>query len=415
MAEEKKNKCNILIVAVGGAGGNAANNMIANGLNDKVEVLVANTDAQALDNSLCKNQILLGAKSVTRGLGAGSDPLVGLRAAEESLEDFLKHLDGVDMVFFTAGMGGGTGTGATNVLAQAAKEMGKLVVAVVTTPFSFEGELRKKSAEKGIEELKANTDTLIIIPNQNLFKLAGINTTFKEAFKKSDQVLYQTVKGITELITKPGLINLDFADVRSVMKDKGYAKVGFGNNIKNIENNQGPKEFIGVEEMINIAMNHPLLSDNLDPNSAKAIMLHITVGNSLTLEEVDVIARKVNNQIKNKEVHFLFGATFDDNMDERAIEIFVLTTGLTVLDESQKPINEIMSKSDLNDSFTSTNTNDEENLTITKSEIFEVEEKIIEKQRSWFSRFWKKSETKEKKTKKSSEDDSFFSDFSDED
>ena len=404
MVQEKKNKCNILIVAVGGAGGNAANNMVTNGLNDKVDVLVANTDAQALDNSLCKNQILLGAKSVTRGLGAGSDPLVGLRAAEESLDDFLKHLDGVDMVFFTSGMGGGTGTGATNVLAQAAKEMGKLVVAVVTTPFSFEGEQRKKAAEKGIEELKANTDTLIIIPNQNLFKLAGVNTTFKEAFKKSDQVLYQTVKGITELITKPGLINLDFADVRSVMKDKGYAKVGFGNNIKiqDPNNPHGHKEFIGVEEMINIAMNHPLLSDNLDSNSAKAIMLHITVGNSLTLEEVDVIAKKVNSQIHNKDVHFLFGATFDDVMDEREIEIFVLTTGLTVIDESQKPINEIMNNS-LKIDITSNDYQIQEEILITESEIIHKNEEKIEKKKSWFGRIFGK---KEKKTTK--DDDELF-------
>jgi cell division protein FtsZ len=409
MVQEKKNKCNILIVAVGGAGGNAANNMVTNGLNDKVDVLVANTDAQALDNSLCKNQILLGAKSVTRGLGAGSDPLVGLRAAEESLDDFLKHLDGVDMVFFTSGMGGGTGTGATNVLAQAAKEMGKLVVAVVTTPFSFEGEQRKKAAEKGIEELKSNTDTLIIIPNQNLFKLAGVNTTFKEAFKKSDQVLYQTVKGITELITKPGLINLDFADVRSVMKDKGYAKVGFGNNIKiqDPNNPHGHKEFIGVEEMINIAMNHPLLSDNLDPNSAKAIMLHITVGNSLTLEEVDVIAKKVNSQIHNKDVHFLFGATFDDVMDEREIEIFVLTTGLTVIDESQKPINEIMNNS-LKIDITTNDYQLQEEVLITESEIIHKNEEKIEKKRSWFGRFFGK---KEKKIIKD-DDDLFFLDDS---
>jgi cell division protein FtsZ len=384
-----KTNCKILIVAVGGAGCNAANNMIINGL-EGVEILVANTDAQALTHSLVKKQILLGGKSVTRGLGAGSDPNVGVRAAEESLEEFLKYLDSVDMVFFTAGMGGGTGTGATNVLAQAAKEMGKLVVAVVTTPFNFEGEQRKKSADKGIEELKKNIDTLIIIPNQNLFKMAGVNTTFKESFKRSDHVLYQTVKGITELITKPGLINLDFADVRSVMKDKGYAKVGFGNNIKIKSHPDEPEEFIGVEEMINIAMNHPLLSDNLDPNSAKAIMLHITVGNDLTLEEVDMIAKKVNNQIHNKEVHFLFGATFDDHMNSREIQMFVLTTGLKVLEEPVKPINEIVEQQQNNQLMT-------EEI---KEEGFTMET-IIEEQPtkiSWFKRiFSKKQSSKSKK------------------
>lgn len=396
----EKTNCNILIVAVGGAGGNAANNMISNGL-EKVKILVANTDAQALENSLVKNQILLGAQSVTRGLGAGSDPNVGLRAAEESLEEFLKHLEGVDMVFFTAGMGGGTGTGATNVLAQAAKEMGKLVVAVVTTPFAFEGEQRRKASDKGIEELKNNVDTMIIIPNQNLFKMAGINTTFKEAFKRSDQVLYQTVKGITELITKPGLINLDFADVKSVMKDKGYAKVGFGNNIKPIDpkNPDAPIEFIGIEEMINNAMNHPLLSDNLDPNSAKAIMLHVTVGNDLTLEEVDLIAKKINSQIQNKDVHFLFGATFDDNMNEREIQIFVLTTGLKVLEESQKPINQLVENI-----MNPTDIVEENSLDNLKEDIFSNEnfmttneEEEKPKKKRWFSWFRVEEKKQEKK------------------
>jgi cell division protein FtsZ len=390
----QKTNCNILIVAVGGAGGNAANNMVINGL-EGVEILVANTDAQALAHSLVKKQILLGEKSVTRGLGAGSDPNVGVRSAEESLEEFLKYLDGVDMVFFTAGMGGGTGTGATNVLAQAAKEMGKLVVAVVTTPFNFEGEQRKKSADKGIEELKKNVDTLIIIPNQNLFKMAGINTTFKESFKRSDHVLYQTVKGITELITKPGLINLDFADVRSVMKDKGYAKVGFGNNIKPKDTNDPNQEneFIGVEEMINIAMNHPLLSDNLDPNSAKAIMLHITVGNNLTLEEVDIIAKKVNNQIYNKEVHFLFGATFDDHMNEREIQMFVLTTGLKILEEPLKNLNEMM---EITNEVTINQEIKEESFSMETMVHEETTEKV-----SWFKRIFSK---KTIKTKKDDED-----------
>jgi cell division protein FtsZ len=399
-----KTNCNILIVAVGGAGCNAANNMINNGL-EKVTILVTNTDAQSLENSLCKNQILLGAKNVTKGLGAGSEPKVGIDAAVESIEEFLKHLEDIDMVFFTAGMGGGTGTGATNILAKAAKELGKLVVAVVTTPFIFEGHKRMLAAEKGIEELKQNVDTIIIIPNENLFKMAGLSFTFKECFKRSDQVLYQTVKGITELITKPGLINLDFADVRSVMKDKGYAKVGFGNNIKphELQDDKGIIEFIGIEEMINNAMNHPLLSDNLDINTAKAIMLHVTVGNSLTLEEVDLIAKKINCQIHNKDVHFLFGATFDDHMNEREIQIFVLTTGLEILDVSNKPINHLLNTFNDKSKTLNENTNNHlfENENFNQDDNVDdkiLSEEIIEvKETSWFSIFRRKKSSPIKK------------------
>jgi cell division protein FtsZ len=343
----KSQSCNILIVAVGGAGGNAANNMVSNGL-EGVEIVVANTDSQALASSLVPKQILLGFSSITRGLGAGSDPTVGARAAEESLQEFLKVIEDFDMVFFTAGMGGGTGTGAGAVLAQAAKETGKLVVAVVTKPFDFEGEKRKKIAEDGIEELKNHVDTLIVISNQNLFKMSGAHTTFKEAFDKADSVLYQTVKGLTELITKTGLINLDFADVRSVMKDKGYAIVGFGNNIRPNNpatlSNKSPlsvssigedpsNHLLSVEETIMAAMTHPLLDEKLDISTAQAIMLNITGGSTLGLVDVDIISRKVHQQVKNKDVHILIGATINENLNEKEISVLILATGLKLLPE----------------------------------------------------------------------------------
>ena len=432
----KSQSCNILIVAVGGAGGNAANNMVANGL-DGVEIVVANTDSQALASSLVTKQILLGSTSVTRGLGAGSDPTVAARAAEESLQEFLQVIENFDMVFFTAGMGGGTGTGAGAVLAQAAKETGKLVVAVVTKPFDFEGEKRKKIAEDGIEELKNHVDTLIVISNQNLFKMSGAHTTFKEAFDKADSVLYQTVKGLTELITKTGLINLDFADVRSVMKDKGYAIVGFGNNIRaqgispqitnkgnfsvNPMNDDPSNHLLSVEETIMAAMTHPLLDEKLDISTAQAIMLNITGGNKLTLADVDIISRKVHQQIRNRDVHILIGATINDNIDEHEISVLILATGLKLLPEATDKKGSFDNNYYITDNYYNENLmpKQEENI-ITESHLIEefpethkedpTEEPKKQGKGSIFNRwfgFFKSSEKEDKnKQNKDSYDDS---------
>src|SRR5215813_11348100 len=267
-------KARIVVFGVGGAGGNAVNNMIASGL-EGVEFVVANTDAQALASSKADRVIQIGTE-VTRGLGAGAQPEVGCAAAEETIDAIRDHLNGAHMVFVTAGMGGGTGTGAAPVVARLAKEMGILTVCVVTKPFHFEGARRMKFAEAGIAELQKCVDTQIIIPNQNLFRVANEKTTFADAFAMADQVLYSGVACITDLMVKEGLINLDFADVRAVMREMGKAMMGTGEA-------SGEKRALSAAEA---AISNPLI-DDASMKGARGLLISITGGKDLTLYEVD--------------------------------------------------------------------------------------------------------------------------------
>src|SRR6201993_2260930 len=282
--ELRELKPRIMVCGVGGAGGNAVNNMIVSGLSG-VDFIVANTDAQALTSSRAERIIQMGLQ-VTEGLGAGSKPEVGKAAAEEALEEIRDHLAGAHMVFVTAGMGGGTGTGAAPVIARAAREMGILTVGVVTKPFQFEGARRMRVAEAGIEELQKSVDTLIIIPNQNLFRIANEKTTFADAFAMADQVLYSGVACITDLMVMPGLINLDFADIRTVMSEMGKAMMGTG-------------EASGDERAAraaDAAISNPLLED-VSMRGAKGVLINITGGLDMTLFEVDEAANRIREEV----------------------------------------------------------------------------------------------------------------------
>lgn len=308
-------KPRITVVAVGGAGGNAVNNMIRAKL-EGVEFVVANTDAQALEQSMVepKNRIQLGL-NITQGLGAGSKPDVGRAAAEESIDDIVKRLEGSNMVFITAGMGGGTGTGAAPVIARAARESGILTVGVVTKPFHFEGTHRMRSAERGIEELHQFVDTLIIIPNQNLFRLANERTTFADAFKMADDVLYSGVRGITDLILMPGLINLDFADIRAVMAEMGKAMMGTGEA-------EGDRRALDAAEA---AISNPLL-DDVSMKGAKAVLINITGGYDMTLYEMDEAANRIREDVET-EANIIFGSSFDEKLNGR-MRVSVVATGI---------------------------------------------------------------------------------------
>ncbi|MCB2111634.1 MAG: cell division protein FtsZ, partial [Rhodobacteraceae bacterium] len=279
MHEREDLKPRITVFGVGGAGGNAVNNMIEKQL-EGVEFVVANTDAQALQQSHSSARIQMGVR-VTEGLGAGARPSVGAAAAEETIEEIVDHLAGAHMCFITAGMGGGTGTGAAPIIAQAARELGVLTVGVVTKPFQFEGAKRMKQADDGIEALQKVVDTLIIIPNQNLFRLANEKTTFTEAFAMADDVLYQGVKGVTDLMVRPGLINLDFADVRAVMDEMGKAMMGTGEAAGEDRATQAAEKAIA----------NPLL-DEISLKGAKGVLINITGGSDLTLFELDEAANR---------------------------------------------------------------------------------------------------------------------------
>lgn len=303
----------ITVFGVGGAGGNAVNNMIEKKL-DGVDFVVANTDAQALQQSESINVVQLGVK-VTEGLGAGARPAVGAAAAEESIEQIVDHLAGAHMCFITAGMGGGTGTGAAPIIAQAARELGVLTVGVVTKPFQFEGAKRMKQAEDGVEALQKVVDTLIIIPNQNLFRLANEKTTFTEAFSLADDVLHQGVKGVTDLMVRPGLINLDFADVRAVMDEMGKAMMGTG-------------EATGEDRAIQAAekaIANPLL-DEISLNGAKGVLINITGGHDLTLFELDEAANRIREEV-DPEANIIVGSTLDEGLDG-AMRVSVVATGI---------------------------------------------------------------------------------------
>lgn len=303
----------IVVVGVGGAGGNAVNNMIRANL-EGVEFLVANTDAQALRGSLAKNKVQLGPES-TRGLGAGSKPEVGRSSAEETMKDLVSHLEGAHMVFITAGMGGGTGTGAAPVIARACRDHGMLTVGVVTKPFHFEGAHRMRTAEAGIKELQQYVDTLIIIPNQNLFRVANEKTTFADAFKMADDVLHSGVRGVTDLMVMPGLINLDFADIKTVMQEMGKAMMGTGEA-------SGDRRAIDAAEA---AISNPLL-DDVSMKGARGILINITGGNDMTLFEVDEAANRIREEV-DPDANIIFGSTFDQNMEGR-MRVSVVATGI---------------------------------------------------------------------------------------
>ncbi len=303
----------ITVVGVGGAGGNAVNNMISSGL-EGVEFLVCNTDSQALEGSLCESRIQLGAH-VTGGLGAGAKPEMGCKAAEESIEEVMGYLQGSNMVFITAGMGGGTGTGAAPVIARACRDAGILTVGVVTKPFHFEGTHRMRQAESGISEIQDFVDTLIVIPNQNLFRVANERTTFAEAFRMADSVLQSGVRGVTDLITKEGLINLDFADIRSAMLEMGKAMMGTGEA-------EGERRAI---ESAEAAINNPLL-DDISMKGARGVIINVTGGLDMTLFEVDEACNRIRDEV-DPNANIIFGSTFDDKMEGR-MRVSVVATGI---------------------------------------------------------------------------------------
>jgi cell division protein FtsZ len=313
MPDIRELKPRITVFGVGGAGGNAVNNMITAGLVG-CDFVVANTDAQALTLSKSERIIQMGVQ-VTEGLGAGSQPEVGRAAAEEVIDEIRDHLAGAHMVFVTAGMGGGTGTGASPVVARVARELGILTVGVVTKPFQFEGQRRMKVAENGITELQKHVDTLLIIPNQNLFRVANEKTTFADAFAMADQVLYSGVACITDLMVKEGLINLDFADVRAVMREMGKAMMGTGEA-------SGEKRALTAAEA---AISNPLIDDS-SMHGARGLLISITGGRDLTLYEVDEAATRIREEV-DQEANIIVGATFDEGLDG-IIRVSVVATGI---------------------------------------------------------------------------------------
>ena len=303
----------ITVIGVGGAGGNAVNNMILANL-EGVDFAIANTDAQAIQLSKCERRIQLG-RNITQGLGAGSRPDIGRAAAEEALDDILSEFDGTNMVFITAGMGGGTGTGGAPVIARAAREAGILTVGVVTKPFHFEGVHRMRMAEAGINELTEHVDTLIVIPNQNLFRVANEKTTFADAFKMADDVLHSGVRGVTDLMVMPGLINLDFADIRAVMTEMGKAMMGTGYA-------EGENRALAAAES---AISNPLL-DDVSMRGARGVLINVTGGPDMTLFEVDETANRIREEV-DPDANIIFGSTFDQNM-AGGVRVSVVATGI---------------------------------------------------------------------------------------
>src|SRR5437879_5705503 len=303
----------ISVIGVGGAGGNAIANMMRADVQG-VDFVVANTDAQALNASVADRRIQLGLK-ITQGLGAGSRPEIGRAAAEETLDEIIASLDGAHMCFIAAGMGGGTGTGAAPVIAKAARDMGILTVGVCTKPFAFEGARRARSAEAGLSELQQHVDTLIVIPNQNLFRLANSETTFKEAFEMADEVLQQGVRGITDLMVMPGLINLDFADVRSVMSEMGKAMMGTGEA-------DGDNRAIEAAEK---AISNPLL-DGVSMKGAKGVIISITGGEDMRLMEVDEAASHIK-ELVDPDANIIWGSAFNNDLGGK-IRVSVVATGI---------------------------------------------------------------------------------------
>jgi len=311
--EKERYNAKIKVLGVGGAGGNAINNMIASKLRG-VDFIVANTDCQDLDRSTCSQKIQIG-PSVTMGLGAGADPEIGRLSCEESINEVRDAIDHPDMVFITAGMGGGTGTGASPVAARECKESGALTVAVVTKPFSFEGEKRMKRAMAGIEELKKEVDSLIIIPNERLKVLGGKSTSFKELIARADEVLLQAVKGISELIISNGFINLDFADIKRVMEQMGTAIMGMGS--ASGENR--------AAEAAQMAINSPLLED-ISIGGAQGLLMNITGPSDMTMEEIDEASNYIKGEV-NQEAEIFWGVVFDDTLEDE-VHVTVIATGI---------------------------------------------------------------------------------------
>ena len=312
----------IKVVGVGGGGGNAVNRMIEAGLKG-VSYIVVNTDKQALNSSVAETKVQIGEK-LTRGLGAGANPEIGMKAAEENLDEITKHFDGVDMVFITAGMGGGTGTGAAPVIARAAKEQGILTVGVVTKPFTFEGKRRRDHAELGIEYLKQYVDSLVVVPNDRLLQISEKNTTMKEAFSMADDVLRQGVQGITDLIAESGVINLDFADVKTVMSNRGIAHMGVG--VGRGENR--------VIDAVKEAIGSPLLETSID--GAKAILLDIMGGYDLGMLEANEAADLIEKAAA-RDANIIFGASIKEDLEDE-IRITVIATGFG--DEGESAVQE---------------------------------------------------------------------------
>ena len=306
-------KPRISVIGVGGGGGNAVNNMIAKKL-EGVDFIVANTDAQALENSKTQRRIQLGLQT-TKGLGAGARPEIGKQAAEEALDDIKRELEGANMVFITAGMGGGTGSGAAPVVAKVAKEQGILTVGVVTKPFQFEGKKRSETAEKALENFTREVDSIIVIPNQNLFRIADKNTTLADAFVMADNVLYDGVRSITDLMIMPGLINLDFADVKAIMEDKGKAIMGTGEA-------EGEDRAIRAAEQ---ALANPLL-DDCSMKGAKGVLINITASQDITLMEVDDAVNRIKEEV-DEDANIIFGSSFDASLDGK-IRVSIVATGI---------------------------------------------------------------------------------------
>src|SRR5277367_5639602 len=330
IAEPENNlRPRLTVMGVGGAGGNAINNMIRCNL-EGCDFIAANTDAQALASSLAPRKIQLGV-GISRGLGAGSKPDVGRGAAEEQIAEILACLEGSDMLFVTSGMGGGTGTGAAPVIARAARESGILTVGVVTKPFHFEGGQRMRKAENGIAELQQYVDTLIVIPNQNLFRIANEHTTFAEAFRMADEVLHAGVRGITDLMVMPGFMNLDFADVKTVMDEMGKAMMGTGEA-------EGENRAIRAAEA---AISNPLL-DDVSMKGARGVLINITGGPDMTLFEVDEAANRIREEV-DPEANIIFGSTFDEELAGR-IRISVVATGIDAVAMAQpRPVISLVS------------------------------------------------------------------------
>ena len=319
MTQELKPR--IVVFGVGGAGGNAVDNMIDANLQG-VEFVVANTDAQALERSKTEARIQLGLET-TSGLGAGARPEVGAAAAEESIDEINQYLEGAHMVFIAAGLGGGTGTGAAPIIAKAAHDKGILTVGVVTKPFSFEGSRRMKIADSGLERMRDAVDTMIVVPNQNLFRIANERTTFAEAFRMADDVLYSGVRGITDLMVMPGLINLDFADVRTIMKGMGSAMMGMG---------EGEGEGRALEAA-RAAIDNPLL-DDVTMQGARGVLINITGGYDMTLFELDEAANEIRREV-DPDANIILGSTFDPELEGR-LRVSVVAAGIDALDHFGK-------------------------------------------------------------------------------
>ncbi|OAP98138.1 cell division protein FtsZ [Ligilactobacillus aviarius] len=319
---DENNKANIKVIGVGGAGGNAVNRMIAEDVKG-VEFIAANTDVQALKNSNAETKIQLGPK-LTKGLGAGANPDIGEKAAEESEEQISEALQGANMIFVTAGMGGGTGTGAAPVIAKVAKEMGALTVGVVTRPFSFEGPKRARFAAEGVQKMKEHVDTLIIIANNRLLEIVDKKTPMLQAFQEADNVLRQGVQGITDLITSPGYVNLDFADVTTVMKDKGSALMGIGS--ANGENR--------IEEATKKAISSPLLEVSID--GAEQVLLNITGGPDLSLFEAQT-ASEIVTDAASSDVNIIFGTSINENLEDEVV-VTVIATGIDKKRNARKTV-----------------------------------------------------------------------------